>query len=108
MLSADFTIDVAIDMRVALDQVATAMILAAVPEAGLDCAFRYDEQRVRIRVTSVIGTGGGLIEHSFGWHFVECLTDSITVDTDEFDVVQRGYPVVVEFTRRRKDDAEPK
>ncbi|MGW4532383.1 anti-sigma factor [Nocardia sp. NPDC004340] len=107
MLTADFTIDVAIDMRVALDQVATAMILAAVPSAGLDCEFRYDEQRVRIRVTSVIGTGGGLIEHSFGWHFVESLTDSITVDTDEFDVVQRGYPVVVEFTRQRKDDAEP-
>ncbi|MFF0633624.1 anti-sigma factor [Nocardia sp. NPDC004151] len=101
MLTADFTIDVAIDMRVALDQVATTLIVAAVPGAVLDCEFRYDRLCIRIRVTSVVGSGGGLIEHSFGWHFVESLTDSITVDADEFDVVQRGYPVVVEFTRFR-------
>ncbi|MGW4351111.1 anti-sigma factor [Nocardia sp. NPDC004582] len=107
MLTADFTIDAAIDVRVALDQVATALIAAAVPNTALDCEFRFDERRVRIIAASVIGAGGGLIEHSFGWHFVESLTDSLTVDTAEFDVVQRGYPVAVEFTRRRVDGERP-
>lgn len=107
MLTADFTIDAAIDIRVAVDQVATTLIAAAVPGTTLLCEFRFDEQRVRIAAASVIGTGGGLIEHSFGWHFVESLTDSLTVDTGEFDVVQRGYPVLVEFTRNRGHDDQP-
>ncbi|MFE3099480.1 anti-sigma factor [Nocardia tengchongensis] len=109
MLTADFTIDVVIDVRVALDQVATTLIAAAVPGVALECEFHFDEERVRIRVTSVIGAGGGLIEHSFGWHFVEALTDSIIVDSANFDTVRRGYPVTVEFTRKRGEDqpAEP-
>ncbi|MFE3002723.1 ATP-binding protein [Nocardia sp. NPDC059246] len=103
MLTADFTIDVVTDVRVALDEVATTLIAAAVPAASIECEFRFDEQRVRVRVGAVTGSDAGLIEHSFGWHFVETLTDSIAVSSAEFDVVQCGYPVVVELTRLRGD-----
>ncbi|MEU6585846.1 anti-sigma factor [Nocardia sp. NPDC046763] len=100
-LAADFTIDVVTDVRVALDEVATTLIAAAVPDASIECEFRFDEQRVRVRVGTVTGSDAALIEHSFGWHFVETLTDSIAVSSAEFDVVQCGYPVVVELTRLR-------
>ncbi|WP_433561395.1 ATP-binding protein [Nocardia sp. CA-151230] len=101
MLTADFTIDVVTDVRVALDEVATTLIAASVPDTSIECEFRFDEQRVRVRVGAVTGSDAGLIEHSFGWHFVETLTDSLAVSSADFDVVRCGYPVVVELTRLR-------
>ncbi|MTE15731.1 anti-sigma factor [Nocardia sp. CT2-14] len=106
MLTADFTIDVVIDVRVALDEVATTLIAAAVPTASIECEFHFDEQRVRVSAAAVTGSDAGLIEHSFGWHFVETLTDSIAVSSADFDAVKSGYPVVVEFTRLRGGNDE--
>ncbi len=106
MLTADFTIDVVIDVRVALDEVATTLIAGAVPDASIDCEFLFDEQRVRVRVAAVTHSDGGVLEHSFGWQVVETLTESIAVRSDDFDPARNGYRVVVEFTRTRGDSDE--
>ncbi|MFE3055804.1 anti-sigma factor [Nocardia sp. NPDC059239] len=103
MLTADFTIDVVTDVRVALDEVATALIAAAVPGAWIECGFLFDEHRMRVRAAAVTSSDGGLIEHAFGWRFVEELTDSIAVSRADFDTVRCGYPVVVELVRCRGD-----
>lgn len=103
MLAADFTIDVVTDVRVALDEVATTLIAAAAPAAWIGCDFLFDEHRIQVRAAAVTSSDAGLIEHRFGWHFVEKLTDSIAVSSADFDTVQCGYPVVVEFVRCRGD-----
>lgn len=104
MLTADFTIDMVIDMRVALDEVATSMILSAVPGASVDCAFRYDAQGITVEVASVLETDGALEGNSFGREFLETLTDSMESTISAFDPVLNGYPVTVHLSRLRSED----
>ncbi|MVU77294.1 anti-sigma factor [Nocardia sp. ET3-3] len=106
LLTADFTIDVVIDTRVALDEVATTLITAAVPAAEIECEFHFDEELVRVRATAVTASDAGLVEHGFGWNLVRTLTDSLSVTGEDFDAVRCGYPVVVEFTKHRGGDGE--
>ncbi|WP_460723933.1 anti-sigma factor [Nocardia heshunensis] len=104
MLTADFTIDAVIDLRIALDEVVTTLILSAVPGAAVDCAFRYDTRRMAVRVASVLETDGVLEGNSFGRDFLETLTDSFEIAAGAFDAVPGGYPVVVHLSRLRSED----
>ncbi|MGW4244148.1 anti-sigma factor [Nocardia sp. NPDC004722] len=104
MLTADFTIDAVIDLRVALDEVLTAVFLAAVPGAGVICVFHYDERRIAVRVGSVLETDGVLEDNSFGRDFLEALTDSFEIAAGAFDAVPGGYPVEVHLSRLRSED----
>ncbi|MFJ4657064.1 anti-sigma factor [Nocardia sp. NPDC088792] len=103
MLTADFTLDVVTDMRVALDEVATAMIVAAVPGAVIDCEFRYDAEAITVRVASVGATDNAIDEDSFAWHVLGTLTDSLEITPGTFDDRLGGYPILVQFSRVRSD-----
>lgn len=46
-LIGDFALDEVTDIRVAVDEVATALIVAAVPGSGIGCDFDYDGLRMR-------------------------------------------------------------
>ncbi|MFC9995048.1 ATP-binding protein [Nocardia sp. NPDC127526] len=100
-LIADFALDEVTDVRVALDEVATALIVGAVPGSCLDCDFDFDEQRMRVRVTAVAADSEALDEGGFGWHVLQTLTESLTAHTGSFDRASGGYPTVVEFSRMR-------
>ncbi|WP_162958440.1 anti-sigma factor [Nocardia yunnanensis] len=104
MLSADFTIDQVIDMRVALDEVATAMMLCAVPDASVELVFRYDPAQIEIRISSMLETDGAFDGNSFGRDFLETLTDSMRSSSGAFDPVRNGYPVTVHLQRLRSED----
>ncbi|MEV6769731.1 anti-sigma factor [Nocardia sp. NPDC051030] len=104
MLTADFTIDLVVDMRVALDEVVTALILAAVPGANVDCAFRYDGRQVAVTVGSVLESDGAVDGNTFGRSFLEALTDSMETAAGAFDSALGGYPVVVHLIRLRSED----
>ncbi|MFJ4655144.1 anti-sigma factor [Nocardia sp. NPDC088792] len=106
LLTADFTLDVVTDVRVALDEVATALILSAAPGREIDCDFRYDLRQVEVQVTTVVQTDEALRENSFGRHLLDTLTDSIRTVYSPFDTELRGYPVVVDFSRSRNVDAD--
>ncbi|MEV6768812.1 anti-sigma factor [Nocardia sp. NPDC051030] len=104
LLTADFTVDVVTDLRVAIDEVATALIVSAIEGATIDCEFNYDAREVSIRVASIAEVEGALGENSVGWHVLDTLTDSIETTRDEFDAVCGGYPIVVHFRRLRSED----
>src|SRR5690606_41997892 len=40
-------------------------------------------------------------QHSFGWHVLRTLTDSVEVSQDSFDSALSGYPTTVSFRRVR-------
>ncbi|MEV6099073.1 hypothetical protein [Nocardia sp. NPDC051981] len=101
MLTADFTLDVMTDVGVALDEVASELMVAAVHGTVIECEFRYDARRIRIRVTSVCETGSPLEEDGFARKALGILTDSIQATTLAFNVALAGYPVVVRFSRSR-------
>ncbi len=97
VLIADFGIDEVADIRLALDEVATALLQDAVPGSELDCAFSYDETTMDITVSAVTVSETGPDQRSFGWHIVSTLTDSVSTSTGPRDATAGGHPTVVQF-----------
>ncbi|MFQ6330117.1 hypothetical protein ACLMAL_28815 [Nocardia sp. CWNU-33] len=98
-LIADFTIDTATDIRVALDEVATTLMLSAAPRAEIECEFTYDERAMTVRVASVSYTATPFDQREFGWNMLDALTDSIWTITQPFDADASGFPIEVTFHR---------
>ncbi|MFI6871729.1 ATP-binding protein [Nocardia sp. NPDC050406] len=102
-LIADFALDEVTDIRVALDEVATALIVAAAPGSTIGCEFDYDDESMRVRVSAVAADEDALDETGFSWHVLETLTETIVAHRSPFDISTNGYPTVVEFSRLRGD-----
>jgi serine/threonine-protein kinase RsbW len=94
---ADFGLDEVIDIRLALDEVATSLIFDAVPGSTIDCEFSYDESQMFVHVASVAVAETVVAHAGFGWHIVRTLTDSIAAMQSPFDHVVSGYPTAVDF-----------
>ncbi|TLF73295.1 ATP-binding protein [Nocardia cyriacigeorgica] len=97
-LIADFALDEVTDIRLALDEVATSLILDAVPGSELTCDFSYGDNRMTVAVASVAATESVGEKHSFGWHIVRTLTESISTEQRPFDETTGGYPTTARFT----------
>ncbi|MEV6426490.1 anti-sigma factor [Nocardia sp. NPDC051463] len=104
-LIADFALDEVADIRLVLDEVATSLILDAVPDSTLDCAFRYDDNHMWVHVASVGAARPAVGEDSFGWHIVRTLTDSLTATQEHYDATMSGYPTAVDFTWVRSSNS---
>lgn len=96
-LIADFAIDEVTDIRLALDEVATALILDAVPGTTLELRFTYDHAHMCVRAAAVSRTDSASVRVGFGWHIVRTLTQTVTATHAPRDPVAGGYPLVVEF-----------
>ncbi|MGX1776617.1 anti-sigma factor [Nocardia brasiliensis] len=104
-LIADFALDEVTDIRLALDEVATSLILDAVPGTQLDCEFTYDSDQMFVHVASVATSEQVVGQAGFGWHIVRTLTHSIAASQAPFDAGVAGYPTAVDFSwvRRASD-----
>jgi len=103
-LIADFAIDEVVDIRLALDEVATSLILEATPGSTLDCDFTYNDHEMFVRVAAVAVSEKVVGQAGFGWHIVRTLTQSISAAQEPFDSVVSGYPTVVDFSWARSGD----
>ena len=100
-LIADFALDEVTDIRVALDEIATALITEAAPGSSLDCEFGFDDGAMTVRITGVAVVADALDEAGFGWHVLRTITDSVTARSESFDADRYGYPIIAEFRRAR-------
>ncbi|NKY86210.1 ATP-binding protein [Nocardia veterana] len=96
-LVADFGIDEATDIRLAVDEVVSALVVDAAPDTVIDCSFTAGESTMDVRVAAVATTADGPDTGSFGWHIVTTLTEWVRTDTSDYDEAVGGYPTVVEF-----------
>ncbi len=94
---ADFAIDEVADIRLALDEVATALVLDAVPGSELDCEMDYGQDRMCVRVRGLTRSKDAVAQSGFGWHIVRTLTDSVEAFQEPYDFVVRGYRTAIEF-----------
>ncbi|CRY74047.1 serine/threonine-protein kinase RsbW [Nocardia farcinica] len=101
VLLSDFTLDEVADIRLAVDEVCSTLIAVAAPGSSLDCWFSIGERELLVRVTGLAGTEGLPDQHSFGWHVLRTLTDSVKATQDSYDSALSGYPTTVEFRRVR-------
>ncbi|ONM48949.1 ATP-binding protein [Nocardia donostiensis] len=100
-LIADFALDEVTDIRLALDEVATSLILHAVPDTTLGCDFTYGKQQMTVHVNATTVSDSVQDTESFGWHIVRTLTRSVRAAQQAYDVAMGGYPTDVEFTWSR-------
>ncbi|WP_084535379.1 hypothetical protein [Nocardia yamanashiensis] len=98
LLTADFGIDVVTDVRVALDEVITAMILSTTPDRRIDCEFGYGPDRADVTM-SVVTLRDAFELNDFGRHLLSSLTDAIEIDHAGYDAGSDGYPLTVRFSR---------
>ncbi|MFD4356661.1 ATP-binding protein [Nocardia sp. NPDC058519] len=101
-LIAGFTVDAVADMRVALDEAATCLILGAVPDSQINCEVTADGFRIRIAVDGVCAAADPIDTTGFGWHVMHSITDHLTTDHDAYDRARGGYPVAITFTQVRR------
>ncbi|TCJ89733.1 ATP-binding protein [Nocardia alba] len=101
-LIAGFTMDEVADIRVALDEAATCLILDAIPESEIHCEVIADGFRIRVEVDAVCATTGPMDTTGFGWHVLNSITDHLTADHRAYSREQGGYPVTITFTQVRR------
>ncbi|MGQ4600761.1 ATP-binding protein [Nocardia sp. R6R-6] len=97
-LIADFALDEVTDIRLALDEVATSLILDAAPGSMLDCEFTYDADKMFVHVSSVAAAESVIGQAGFGWHIVRTLTASLAAAQGSYDGMLGGHPTVIDFS----------
>ncbi|MFC6010898.1 anti-sigma factor [Nocardia lasii] len=97
LLVRGFALDEVTDLLLALDEVATALMLIATPNSQLDCAFTGADGALGARLRVLASEPAALDQNSFGWHVVATLTDALRAEYAEFDPAHDGYPTAVEF-----------
>jgi serine/threonine-protein kinase RsbW len=98
LLHADFTLEEVADIRLALNEVATALILDAVPGSTIGCTFSYSADRVVVRVSSTAVSKAEAGPDQLSWYVVATLTESLSASQTAFDADIGGYPTEVEFS----------
>lgn len=85
----DLDIDTVEDLRLAVDEMCTHLIRAAVPHANLVVTVDPDSDAFVVEASTVCGTGDVVAPGSFGWHVLTSLVDDVravdlTIDGREF------------------------
>ncbi|MFC8043321.1 ATP-binding protein [Nocardia sp. NPDC057353] len=91
-----------IDLGLAIDEAATALMADPAPGATVCCALTVDARRVTVRVTGVTRGTSPLGPDHFGWHILCSLTDRAATEQEPYDPVRGGYPTVVDFSHLRQ------
>lgn len=97
-LHEDFDLDAVADIKLAMDEICTQLIVRAVPGSVLVCRLQYVESVLRVAVSSTTTTVDTLGERSFGWHVVNALTDSVDMRREP-DPANAGFVTTMEFTK---------
>lgn len=98
-LLADLTLDEVADVRLAVDEVASGLIVAATAGSMLCCEFTVGRNSVSVRAAAVSAQESLPEQNSFGRHLLRTLTDSIATHQDPYDPELAGYPTTIEFRK---------
>ncbi|NUS42668.1 MAG: anti-sigma factor [Mycobacteriaceae bacterium] len=100
-LLTDFTLDEVSDVRLAVDEVASILMMEALPGAVLRCELTASDTGLLVRVSTTAAGVGLPDNNSFGWHVLRTLTDSVVATQHPYDAEASGYPTIIEFSRMR-------
>lgn len=77
-MRADFDLDAIADLKIAVDEACSMLIMCAAPHSVMQCTFGTDDHG--ISVGNEVDTDGEqrLDESAFGWHVLSTLTDTVS------------------------------
>lgn len=100
-LLSDLTLEEVSDIRLAVDEVASSLIVGATPGSTVCCEFTIGRNTMRVRVSAVSAQESLPDQNGFGWHVLRTLTDSISAGHGPYDDTVSGYPTAIEFRKAR-------
>ncbi|NMN98021.1 ATP-binding protein [Antrihabitans stalactiti] len=90
----DFDLDAIADVRLAMDEACSFLIVRAKPDSILTCSFQHSPDHLRVRISTRTVDGEATTSRTFGWYVLETLTDSIALERD-------GDVTAIEFTKSK-------
>lgn len=95
----DFDLDSIADIRLAIDESCSRLIMRATKDARMVCTFRTSDDVLHVSVTTTTEDGADLDPGGFGWHVLNALTDSVstTQHSDAHGVVS----TTIEFSKSK-------
>jgi serine/threonine-protein kinase RsbW len=99
LLLGELTLDEVTEIQVALDEIVTGLMDAAVEGSTIDCDFQFYDGRITVCITAVAASQEVIDEEGFGWHVIRTVTESLKATIGSFDQFSGGYPITIEFAR---------
>lgn len=102
----DLDLDAIADVRLAMDEACSQLIVRATHGASLVCRFQTIPTGLRVKITAPIAPNEAPTnQRTFGWHVLNTLTDSIEMTRDE-DPTTNEHTASIEFTKNRSGSEE--
>ncbi|MFD1813666.1 ATP-binding protein [Rhodococcus gannanensis] len=76
---ADLNLDHVSDVKLAVDEIGSALVKDAAVDAHIICRFHTDDAALEVRVAADTTTDRAPDEHGFGWHVVRTVADGLSV-----------------------------
>jgi serine/threonine-protein kinase RsbW len=83
---ADLPVDQLEDVRLAVDEAVSQLILDAVPSTSITCTFVLSPDGLDISVTGASRTGGVPSTDTFSWTVLAALVDSVSAEASDHQV----------------------
>ncbi|NLE78942.1 MAG: ATP-binding protein [Rhodococcus sp.] len=93
----DFDLDSIADVKLAMDEACTYLLVRATPEAVLVCRLQYLNNSLHVTVSTTTSPSDDSRGTPFGWHVLNALTDSI--DMTREPGVDGSFVTTIEFVR---------
>jgi serine/threonine-protein kinase RsbW len=77
-LREDFDLDEVEDVKLAVDEMCSALVLRACPGERLDCQFQAAPHSVGLLASVATDNGRPIDQDTFGWRVLAALTDELT------------------------------
>ncbi|GGF95451.1 hypothetical protein GCM10007304_06650 [Rhodococcoides trifolii] len=95
----DFDIDSIADIRLAIDEACSRLIVRATPGARMVCRFVPSDTEIHVAVTTTTIDRAALDANGFGWHVLNALTDSVS--TYQSEAADGVITTTIEFSKRK-------
>ncbi|WP_255450258.1 ATP-binding protein [Skermania sp. ID1734] len=101
----DFDLDEIADVRLAIDEACSHLIVRAHSEAVLQCTFEMAPNALQVTAMTITSGADSSSRRSFGWHVLNTLADSVTMTQDAIPDRPDSYRTSIEFVKEKAGGA---
>ena len=101
----DFNLDEVADITLAVDEVCAQLAVGASKGADLRCIFTLNDTELSAAVSVLVAEGFELPRDGFGWHVLETVADSLSVEEPAHRSTDADREITVRITKRRSGSA---
>jgi serine/threonine-protein kinase RsbW len=96
---ADLNLDHVSDVKLAVDEIGSALVKDAAVDAHIVCRFHTDDAALEVHVAADTTTDRAPDEQGFGWHVVRTVADALSVTHEPLP--HGGFHTSVTFSKSR-------